>query len=234
MRLKYYLRGVGIGIVVTTIIFMISISLHKNDTEPQNSAAENDKSTTVSEAEENAQKADVAGTETESADTGKTDLADTQAADKADADKPDKNESDVKQPDASKTDEDNSDEKKPSEDTAKDNTASGQQSSDKETESKKKNTEKKNTEKKNTEKKSTEKKSTEKNTEKVRFEIKGGEYSDTVCQKLKAAGLIDDAKAFNEFLVQKDYDNGILPGIYDIPKDATYEEIAALLTTKVE
>ena len=224
MRLKYYLRGVGIGIVVTTIIFMISISLHKNDTEPQNSAAENDKSTTVSEAEENAQKADVAGTETESADTGKTDLADTQAADKADADKPDKNESDVKQPDASKTDEDNSDEKKPSEDTAKDNTASGQQSSDKETESKKK----------NTEKKSTEKKSTEKNTEKVRFEIKGGEYSDTVCQKLKAAGLIDDAKAFNEFLVQKDYDNGILPGIYDIPKDATYEEIAALLTTKVE
>ena len=131
----------------------------------------------------------------------------------------------MKQPDASKTDEDNSDEKKPSEDTAKDNTASGQQSSDKETESKKKNTEKKNTEKKNTEKK---------NTEKVRFEIKGGEYSDTVCQKLKAAGLIDDAKAFNEFLVQKDYDNGILPGIYDIPKDATYEEIAALLTTKVE
>ena len=224
MRLKYYLRGVGIGIVVTTIIFMISISLHKNDTEPQNSAAENDKSTTVSEAEENAQKADAAGTETESADTGKTDLADTQAADKADADKPDKNESDVKQPDASKTDEDNSDEKKPSEDTAKDNTASGQQSSDKETESKKKNTEKKNTEKK----------STEKNTEKVRFEIKGGEYSDTVCQKLKAAGLIDDAKAFNEFLVQKDYDNGILTGIYDIPKDATYEEIAALLTTKVE
>jgi len=224
VRLKYYLRGVGIGIVVTTIIFMISISLHKNDTEPQNSAAENDKSTTVSEAEENTQKADAAGTETESADTGKTDLADTQAADKADADKPDKNESDVKQPDASKTDEDNSDEKKPSEDTAKDNTASGQQSSDKETESKKKNTEKKNTEKK----------STEKNTEKVRFEIKGGEYSDTVCQKLKAAGLIDDAKAFNEFLVQKDYDNGILPGIYDIPKDATYEEIAALLTTKVE
>lgn len=215
MRLKYYLRGVGIGIVVTTIIFMISISLHKNDTEPQNSAAENDKSTTVSEAEENTQKADAAGTETESADTNKTDLADTQAADKADADKPDKNESDVKQPDASKTDEDNSDEKKPSEDTAKDNTASGQQSSDKETESKKKNTEKK-------------------NTEKVRFEIKGGEYSDTVCQKLKAAGLIDDAKAFNEFLVQKDYDNGILPGIYDIPKDATYEEIAALLTTKVE
>ncbi len=206
MRLKYYLRGVGIGIVVTTIIFMISISLHKNDTEPQNSAAENDKSTTVSEAEENTQKADAAGTETESADTNKTDLADTQ-------------------PDASKTDEDNSDEKKPSEDTAKDNTASGQQSSDKETESKKKNTEKKNTEKKNTEKK---------NTEKVRFEIKGGEYSDTVCQKLKAAGLIDDAKAFNEFLVQKDYDNGILPGIYDIPKDATYEEIAALLTTKVE
>ena len=57
VKLKYYLRGIGIGVFVTTVIFMISISLHKNDTEPQNSAAENDKSTTVSEAEENAQKA---------------------------------------------------------------------------------------------------------------------------------------------------------------------------------
>ena len=31
MRLKYYLRGAGIGITVTTILFMILISMHKND-----------------------------------------------------------------------------------------------------------------------------------------------------------------------------------------------------------
>ena len=71
-------------------------------------------------------------------------------------------------------------------------------------------------------------------TEKVRFEVGGGEYSDVICKRLLQAGLIDDADAFNKFLIQKDYDNLILPGVYDIPKGATYEEIAALLTTKVE
>ena len=45
--------------------------------------------------------------------------------------------------------------------------------------------------------------------------------------------LIDDAASFNKFLVEEDYDNYINPGVYDIPKNATYEEIAVLLTTKV-
>ncbi|MBO5302636.1 MAG: hypothetical protein J6A92_01140 [Lachnospiraceae bacterium] len=31
MRLKYYLRGIGIGVFFTTIIFMISISMHKEE-----------------------------------------------------------------------------------------------------------------------------------------------------------------------------------------------------------
>ena len=66
----------------------------------------------------------------------------------------------------------------------------------------------------------------------MHFEVKGGEYSDIVCRKLKEAGLIDDAASFNAFLVKKDYDNAILPGIYDIPKGATYEQIAAILTNK--
>ena len=99
--------------------------------------------------------------------------------------------------------------------------------------------EEKTTEQKTSETKSSEEKISEKNTpaaatEKVRFEVGGGEYSDVICKRLLQAGLIDDADAFNKFLIQKDYDNLILPGVYDIPKGATYEEIAALLTTKVE
>lgn len=31
MKLKYYLRGIGIGVFFTTIIFMISIAIHKED-----------------------------------------------------------------------------------------------------------------------------------------------------------------------------------------------------------
>lgn len=37
MKLKYYLRGIGIGVVVTTLIFMVSISLHKNEASPKES-----------------------------------------------------------------------------------------------------------------------------------------------------------------------------------------------------
>ena len=29
MKLKYYLRGLGIGIIVTTILLMIAFALHK-------------------------------------------------------------------------------------------------------------------------------------------------------------------------------------------------------------
>lgn len=102
-----------------------------------------------------------------------------------------------------------------------------------------KESEEKESEQKTSETKSSEEKISEKNTpaaatEKVRFEVGGGEYSDVICKRLLQAGLIDDADAFNKFLIQKDYDNLILPGVYDIPKGATYEEIAALLTTKVE
>lgn len=102
-----------------------------------------------------------------------------------------------------------------------------------------KESEEKASEQKTSETKSSEEKLSEKNTpaaatEKIRFEVGGGEYSDVICKRLLQAGLIDDADAFNKFLIQKDYDNLILPGVYDIPKGATYEEIAALLTTKVE
>lgn len=74
--------------------------------------------------------------------------------------------------------------------------------------------------------------SQEQTTETVHFEIKGGEYSDSICRRLQKDGLIDDAGAFNKYLIGKKYDNLILPGSYDIPKGATYDEIAALLTRK--
>ncbi len=55
-----------------------------------------------------------------------------------------------------------------------------------------------------------------------------------ICKKLQQANLIDSAEEFNKFLIANDYDNLILPGVYAIPKGATYEEIAKLLTTKIE
>ncbi len=222
MRLKYYLRGVGIGIIITTIIFMISISLHRDDMKQQNTADDNNKSTTISEAEENAQKEDSEAVSIEERDTGKTDT------DKSKQDKTNQDKSNTEKPDTDKTNTGKADADKQDANNA--NKANSDKADQDKSDTGKTNADKSDTGKPN----DTDTKTDSQKEEKVRFEIKGGEFSDTVCQKLKEAGLIDDAKAFNTYLIQKDFDNLILPGIYDIPKDSTYEEIAALLTAKVE
>lgn len=196
MKLKYYLRGIGIGVVVTTIIFMISMSIHKNELQSQNVAEKATESKTVAEYEsESNQMKDTASTDTQkdtiSADTQK----DTAATEKK--------ESDSKQI------------------ANKDNA-----STKKATDAKKKEATPKRDETVKSDAKHSEKK--------VRIEISGGEYSDVICRKLKEEGLIDDADAYNKFLVENEYDNFILPGVYEIPMDSTYEEIAVLLTTKVD
>lgn len=204
MKLKYYLRGMGIGIMITTLILIIAFSIHKNDTVQQEEPKQEAASKTVAEAQNSTQIP--MDTETESA---------------------------TEQNNAEQTDTQKTTEKQ------KENETSVVSASTEEKESEKKESEEKASEQKTSETKSSEEKISEKNTpaaatEKVRFEVGGGEYSDVICKRLLQAGLIDDADAFNKFLIQKDYDNLILPGVYDIPKGATYEEIAALLTTKVE
>ena len=49
MKLKYYLRGIGVGVVITTILFMIIIPLHKNDAKSQDAAKQNTESKTVAD-----------------------------------------------------------------------------------------------------------------------------------------------------------------------------------------
>lgn len=208
MKLKYYLRGIGIGVFITTMIFMISISIHKNDFNQENIRQQETDAKTVAQAEtETAQASqDAAGnTETKAAGAANTD---TEAANKnktgtgTDAAETDKAGTGT---DAAKTDKAGT-----GTDTAKKTGASEAGAAEKKGQS------------------------SGKTEEKVRFEIGGGEYSDVTCRRLQEAGIIDDAETFNKYLIQKDYDNLILPGVYDIPKGADYDEIAALLTTKVE
>ena len=201
MKLKYYLRGMGIGIMITTLILVIAFSIHKNDTVQQEEPKQEAASKTVAEAQNSTQISMDTETETEPA---------------------------TEQNNAEQTDTQKTTEKQ------KENETSVVSASTEEKESEEKASEQKTLETKSSEEKISEKNTPAAATEKVRFEVGGGEYSDVICKRLLQAGLIDDADAFNKFLIQKDYDNLILPGVYDIPKGATYEEIAALLTTKVE
>lgn len=201
MKLKYYLRGIGIGVVVTTLIFMVSIALHKNEVSPK-APEDNKQSATV---------ADMLETEKE------TEKESTEEEKKSQADKPEQKSTEVKKEEAkgseTKLPEQKSSEAKP--ENAKTDTS---KNDDKDSA--------------DTDKPSSDASSTDKG--KVRFEIGGGEYSDVICRKLQQADLVDSAEEFNKFLIANDYDNLILPGVYAIPKGASYEEIAKLLTTKIE
>lgn len=203
MKLKYYLRGIGIGVVVTTLIFMVSIALHKNEVNPK-TPEEDNKSATV---------ADMLETETES----ETESESTEKENKSDPDTPEQKTTEVKK-EETKGSETNLPEQKSSETKPGDTNTDTPNKDDKDTAG--------------TDKTSSDAVAADKG--KVRFEIGGGEYSDAICRKLQQADLIDSAEEFNKFLIANKYDNLILPGVYAIPKDATYEEIAILLTTKIE
>ncbi|MCX4318562.1 hypothetical protein AALB52_03695 [Lachnospiraceae bacterium 38-14] len=199
MKLKYYLRGIGIGVVVTTLIFMVSIALHKNETD--NTPAEDKKNATV---------ADMLETESES----ESEVS--QEENQQLAQKPEQKSTEVNKPET-KSSETNVPEEKSSETKPADKIEEDVKDDKKENDNPADNPS-----------------DTALDTGKVRFEIGGGEYSDVICKKLQQANLIDSAEEFNKFLIANDYDNLILPGVYAIPKGATYEEIAKLLTTKIE
>ena len=190
MRLKYYLRGIGVGIVITTFLFMILLSFNKNNEEQLNTVIGDTESKTVAEYE-----------------NGESNPADITKPEETPQPNPDvlPDETPQPNPDVLPVEEPQPEEpQQPNSDVLPEETPQPEAPNPADT------------------------------SEKVRFVISGGEYSDVICRKLKEAGLIDDAEAYNKFLVEEDYDNYINPGVYDIPKNATYEEIAVLLTTKVE
>lgn len=66
----------------------------------------------------------------------------------------------------------------------------------------------------------------------VTLVINRGESSITVSKNLQELGLIDDYKAYDRFLCDNGYDHSISTGTYEIPVDATYEEIARIISKK--
>lgn len=62
--------------------------------------------------------------------------------------------------------------------------------------------------------------------------INSGDGSMTVANKLLQAGIIEDASAFDNFLCRNGYDKRLKTGRHDIPVNALDEEIAAIVTQK--
>lgn len=62
--------------------------------------------------------------------------------------------------------------------------------------------------------------------------VNKGEGSDTVSHRLHEAGLIDDPYEYDRYLMQNGYDKRIAAGEHEIPMGAEWQEIAVLLTKR--
>lgn len=60
--------------------------------------------------------------------------------------------------------------------------------------------------------------------------IPGGVSSETASSHLAQAGVVDDAIAFNSFLIRNGYDRYIQSGTKQIPRGASYDEVARIIT----
>lgn len=186
MKFKYYLRGAGVGIIVTTLIFTIALLRY----EPTLSADEirekaaklgmvMPEETASGDAKEQQMTEDKGSTE-DGATTGEVQV------DQNESQKPGENK-----------------------DSTKDSPA---MSSDTEPDTK------------------TEKEEVTT----IRFVIKGGQFSDVVSNNLAAKGLVPDGEEYNDWLMDHHYDSSIQPGVYYIKSDATYKEIAEMITAVEE
>lgn len=66
--------------------------------------------------------------------------------------------------------------------------------------------------------------------EQITIEIKSGEGSYAICRKLEQAGLIASASDFDDYLYSNGYDRKLRIGSYEIPAGAEPETIAKILT----
>ncbi len=64
----------------------------------------------------------------------------------------------------------------------------------------------------------------------VTVTIKSGSGSRTVCNQLKEAGLIEDAGAFDQYLMDNGYSRRICVGTYEIELGADWEKIAKIIS----
>lgn len=186
MKLKYYLRGLGIGILVSTVILMIVFANHKADISDEEIISRAEALGMVMPESE----ADKIPKGTETAAPEETETQGQQT--------PDTQQTQDNQPANSEQAGDTGQEAGESTGQAQDTLAGASEGTAASKE----------------------------------ITVEKGNSSNSVADKLFAEGLIDDAAAFNKYLVDNDYDSLIRQGTYTIPQGAAYEEIAKLLTGK--
>ncbi len=259
MRFKYYLRGIGLGIIFAVLIMIIAIHNHKDSFLSDKEIIEKAKELGMVMSDNNSE--NISGTELKfGSESSTTEIykVDTETAkapsESASSKKNDKtiskdSESEDAQSDGTSTNKnltDKTTEDKNSTDKAADKTTEDKNSTDKTTD---KASEDKNSTDKTTDKASEDKNSTDKTSKKssenkdaknnnsqtndyVIIKVKQGDVCRTISEALQNLGLVDDAEDFRKYMGKKGYADRIHAGEYKIPRNSTYEEIAQILIKK--
>lgn len=211
MKLKYYLRGLGVGIIVTTIILTISFGGKETDIDDIPVEEVIAKATMLGmvmpEDTETPATEQQDGTETalgEDTENGNS------AAEDENAIQPEAAETQDNETDGGNQVQANGDAAAAPEDAADGGTADIQGDTDGDSGT-------------------ADGQVTEEARTPYRLVVNRGDVCRTVCENLAANGLIEDAEAFRKYLQEIGYASFISVGNYDIPYGLTQEEIADIL-----
>lgn len=209
MRLKYYLRGLGLGILVSTLFLMLSIQLHGGIMTDERVIARakelgmvipDDGETDTPPLESESTQPDDAAQDNEQPDDTAQDNEQPDDATSDDAVQNDGAQDGITPENAAQGDEAQDD--TTSEDAAQGDAAqNGVEQDDAQGD--------------------------------IIFTVADGEVCRTAAEKLLACGLIEDVDAFRKYMSVHDYDGLIREGTYRIPVGADEDTIAKIITAQV-
>ena len=191
MKLKYYLRGLGIGIIVTTLVLMVAFSGKKEKLSDQEIMQRAEQLGMVMADEGQTETGTEENTGTEAQPETEQDVQNTEAGTEENADENTENASEP--------------ETEPQTEAAAEPAAPDDTTGNVVGEVK------------------------QETSGEVAFTVKSGESSDTVAFNLYKAGLVDDATAFNRYMISKGYDSRLRTGDFKIRSGASYDEILKVL-----
>ena len=210
MRMKYFTRGMGIGFIIASMIFMIAFAFYRPKMSEEQIRTEAAKLGMIDPSLPSGLMSDQESDSKSEATDDKE--ADTKESDTKESEEQESNDADASaNPDAEETPSNDAD---PSANPDAEETPSydGETSVT------------------NVDPKDAHDAPRSDTNESIAFSIGAGETSDTVGSDLENKGLVNSGSEFDSYLENNGYDNRIQPGNYDIPKSASYDEIARIIT----
>jgi len=212
MNVKSYLKGIGVGMIVASLILIIAGNMSKMSDEDVINRAKELGMIEASQSIQNSDNVSITDTTKETLD----------AADSVDIDESNK---------TGKTLEEDKNSEDSNADIRDIKESSDSSASDKTSDT----TQKDNTSETVAENKTTE--TTDKNSdndttatgETVKVEVKSGMSSESVSLAVKNAGLVEDDTEFNKYLCENGYDKRLRVGSFDIPSGSDFETISKYL-----